>query len=146
MSNAKKAGGSRKPETEQSTQETIASRVTDIIASESVAGVENIGRVSWFGAGLILLTIVYFVTSNALETQAEILIAIALVYIYQCAVIFISTISRISQKAASILGVLAMFTVTYEESGLNIMRAFFDGISKAAESSATEDSRAKTEV
>jgi hypothetical protein len=27
-----------------------------------------------------------------------------------------------------------MFTVTYEESGLNVMKAFFDGVSKAAES------------
>ena len=39
-----------------------------------------------------------------------------------------------------------MFTVSYEESGLNVMKAFFDGISKAAEPSETENEQAKTEV
>lgn len=146
MSAEKKTGDTGEPDDNYKLQEKIAKGVTDIIANESVTGVENSGRVSWFGFGLILLAIAYFVTSDAIDTQAEILITIALVYLYQCIVITVSALSRIAQKAASILGVLTMFTVTYEESGLNVMRAFFDGISKAAQQSQDSDEQAETEV
>ena len=128
------------------TQEKIAESITDVIANESVTGRENIGRVSWLGLLVVLLAFVYVGAAKSLDVFTKILIMLALIYVYQCIIIIVGALSRIAQKTASILGVVAMFTVTYEESGLNVMRAFFDGISKAAESSETENKQAKTEV
>lgn len=135
---------SDKDKSDKNFKEKIADNIADVIASESLIGHENNGRVSWLGFVLIILVMAYFFTSDALEMRIEVLITVALIYLYQCIVIVVSAVSRIAQKTASILGVVAMFTVSYEESGLNVMKAFFDGISKAAESD--QDSQAKTEV
>lgn len=135
---------SDKDKSDKDFKEKIADNIANVIASESLIGHENNGRVSWLGFVLIILVMAYFFTSDALEMRLEVLITVALIYLYQCIVIVVSAVSRIAQKTASILGVVAMFTVSYEESGLNVMKAFFDGISKAAESD--QDSQAKTEV
>lgn len=135
---------SDKDKSDKNFKEKIADNIADAIASESLIGHENNGRVSWLGFVFIILVMAYFFTSDVLEIRLEILITVALIYLYQCIVIVVSAVSRIAQKTASILGVVAMFTVSYEESGLNVMKAFFDGISKAAESD--QDSQAKTEV
>lgn len=135
---------SDKDKSDKNFKEKIADNIANVIASESLIGHENNGRVSWLGFVLIILVMAYFFTSDALEMRLEVLITVALIYLYQCIVIVVSAVSRIAQKTASILGVVAMFTVSYEESGLNVMKAFFDGISKAAESD--QDSQAKTEV
>jgi len=126
-------------------QTSIANNVTDIITGESAVASEGMGRLSLFGLGLVLLAIAYFVTSDTFDTQAEIVITIALVYLYQCIMVSVGAISRIAQKSASILAILAMFTVTYEESGLNVMKAFFDGVSAAAESDKVKDDKEKTD-
>ena len=120
--------GAKKSDTKQkSAQEKIADSITDVIANESMTGIENVGRIS-------------------LDIFTKILAMLSLIYTYQCIIVVVSALSRIAQKTASILGIVAMFTVTYEESGLNVMKAFFDGVSKAAESSISENSQAKTEV
>ena len=131
---------------QKNTQEKIADSVTDVIANESMTGIENVGRISWFGLGVILLAFVYVGMNSALDIFTKILAMLSLIYTYQCIIVVVSALSRIAQKTASILGIVAMFTVTYEESGLNVMKAFFDGVSKAAESSISENSQAKTEV
>lgn len=131
---------------QKNTQEKIADSVTDVIASTGMEGIKNTGRATWLGLLLILFAFVYVGTNPMLDVKSKVFIMLALMYIYQCIVIVVSVLSKIAQKLASILGILAMFTVSYEESGLNVMRAFFDGISKAAESSATENSRAQTDV
>ena len=131
---------------QKSTQEKIADSVTSVIASANIEGIKNTGRATWLGLLLILFAFVYVGTNPMLDVRSKVFIMLALMYIYQCIVIVVSVLSKIAQKLASILGILAMFTVSYEESGLNVMRAFFDGISKAAESSATENSQAKTDV
>ena len=132
---------SGKPERDN-TQEKIAEGVTDVIANESKIGIENVGRVSWFGFLVIAFTFVYVGTSRTMDVMTKALVMLSLVYVYQCVVIVVSVLSRIAQKMSSILGIVAMFTVTYEESGLNVMRAFFKGISTATE----KDDKAKTEV
>lgn len=132
---------SGKPERDN-TQEKIAEGVTDVIANESKIGIENVGRVSWFGFLVIAFTFVYVGTSRTMDVMTKALVMLSLVYVYQCVVIVVSVLSRIAQKMSSILGIVAMFTVTYEESGLNVMRAFFEGISTATE----KDYKAKTEV
>lgn len=125
-------------------QEKIAESVTDIIAGENATGRKDTAFVTWLGFLLIILAIVHVTTSSAMDMQTKVLVMASLMYLYQCVVILVSAVIRISQKAASILGIVAMFTVTYEESGLNVMRSFFDGISKAAEQSDV-DSQAETE-
>lgn len=130
---------------QKTAQEEIAKSVTDVIARASMAGIKDTGRTTWFGFLLILFAFVYVGMNPLLDVKSKVFIMLTSMYIYQCIVIVVSVLSRIAQKLASILGILAMFTVSYEESGLNVMRAFFDGISKAAEG-VTEDSQAKTEV
>lgn len=131
---------------QKNTQEKIADSVTDVIASAGMEGIRNTGRTTWVGFLLILFAFVYVGTNPLLDVKSKVFIMLTLMYAYQCIVIVISALSKIAQKLASILGILAMFTVSYEESGLNVMKAFFDGISKAAESSAAENGQAKTEV
>lgn len=131
---------------QKNTQEKIADSVTDVIASTGMEGIRNTGRTTWVGFLLILVAFVYVGTNPLLDVKSKVFIMLTLMYAYQCIVIVISVLSKIAQKLASILGILAMFTVSYEESGLNVMKAFFDGISKAAESSAAENSQAKTEA
>lgn len=131
---------------QKNTQEKIADSVTDVIASTGIEGAKNIGRTIWLGLPLVLFAFVYVGANPSLDVKSKVFIMLTLMYAYQCIVIVISTLSKSAQKLASILGILAMFTVSYEESGLNVMKAFFDGISKAAESSAAENSQAKTEV
>lgn len=136
----------KKPKIYASAEEKIADNVVDIIATESVASHESVGRISWVGFGLIILVVAYLVMNDTIGVQEKILAFFALLYLQQCILALVGAVSRVAQKAASILGILAMFTATYEQSGLNVMRAFFDGISKAAESSETENEQAKTEV
>lgn len=143
MTNAK---SDKKPKIYASAEEKIADNVVDIIATESVVSREIVGRVSWVGFGLIILVVAYLVMNDTIGVQEKILAFFALLYLQQCILVLVGAVSRIAQKSASILGILAMFTATYEQSGLNVMRAFFDGISKAAESSGTENEQAKTEV
>ena len=131
---------------QKNTQEKIADGVTDVIISTGIEGAKNIGRTIWLGLLLVLFAFVYVGANPSLDVKSKVFIMFTLMYAYQCIVIVISALSKIAQKLASILGILAMFTVSYEESGLNVMKAFFDGISKAAESSAVENSQAKTEV
>jgi len=123
---------------QKNTQEKIADSVTDVIASASMQGIKNTGRTTWAGFLLILFAFVYVGTNPLLDVKSKVFIMLTLMYAYQCVVIVVSTLSRIAQKLASILGILAMFTVSYEESGLNVMKAFFDGISKAAEAAQAE--------
>lgn len=131
---------------QKNTQEKIADSVTDVVASAGMEGIRNTGRTTWVGFLLILFAFVYIGTNPSLDVKSKVFIMLTLMYAYQCIVIVISALSKIAQKLASILGILAMFTVSYEESGLNVMKAFFDGISKAAEPSETENEQAKTEV
>lgn len=131
---------------QKNTQEKIVDSVTDVIASAGMEGIRNTGRTTWVGFLLILFAFVYVGANPSLDVKSKVFIMLTLMYAYQCIVIVISALSKIAQKLASILGILAMFTVSYEESGLNVMKAFFDGISKAAEPSETENEQAKTEV
>jgi len=149
MTSAKNSGlvgDKHEPETEKGFQKKIANSISDIIASAGMEGIRNTGRTTWVGFLLILFAFVYIGTNPSLDVKSKVFIMLTLMYAYQCIVIVISALSKIAQKLASILGILAMFTVSYEESGLNVMKAFFDGISKAAEPSETENEQAKTEV